>query len=510
MTRVSKILPAVLAACARASSLDLPAADAGSDELRVASVEPEPGPVDGTARFTVRFSAPMDEGLLIAGTGRSETVVLAAGANVELAAAALSHGHVTARERALFVPAAATIATDASALELAPDAPLSPGPHALLVAARLKDKTGRRLAASGVARFTFEVRALPERPRLVAPPPGTVAPLNLAFVRAIAGDAGVSVVSADGAVACGPVAGPGEVELPCTDLHAGGTYALSAGGTPDADAGFLVSRCARTRGPQLAGTVIAARDTSATAQVTLDWPAQLTLEVGQGDRPCASDACQRFVAQAECAPDPCAPQSFECSGTLVARGLAPGAVYTARVVAADAEGHVTTGEPQRFATLAPLPRLVISEIMANAADPSPRAHGQFVEIWNAGAGAVVLDDLALDDGASHPLLGAVPPLPVVLQPGGRALAVGGAFEPERYAIPAGVPILRAATQRLLGHGLSERDPAALRLMLGTVELARFPGQAPPCDRGTSLQADEKKPEAGYRCGQRGGTPGRPP
>ena len=90
MTRVSKILPAVLAACARASTFDAPAADAGSGALRVISVEPAPGPVDSSARFTVRFSAPMDEGMLVAGSGRSETIVLATAANAELAAAAIS------------------------------------------------------------------------------------------------------------------------------------------------------------------------------------------------------------------------------------------------------------------------------------------------------------------------------------------------------------------------------------------------------------------------------------
>lgn len=510
MTRVSKILPAVLAACARVSAIDAPAADAGPGLLRVTSVEPAPGPVEGAARFIVRFSAPMDEGMLVAGTGRSETIVLAAAANAELAAAAISHGHVTAHERALFVPAAAVIAADVASLELDPDAPLPPGPYALLVASRLKDAAGHRLAGAGAMRFAFDVRAAPERPRLIAPPSGTVAPPNLGFVRAFAGDAGVSVVDADGGIACGPLAGPGEIAIPCAGLRAGLIYALSAEGITDLDAGFTVSRCKRTQAPQIASAPITARDTSVSAAVTLDWPAQVTLEVEKGGTPCSGEGCLRAVAEAECAPDPCAPPSFECSTVVSLGGLAPGSVYTARVVAADAEGHRTAGEPQRFATLDPLPRLLLSEVMAAAPDPSPHSHGQYVEILNAGTGSVVLDALSLDDGSLHPLLGAVPPLPVVLEPGGRALAVGGAFEAARYAIPAGVPVLRAGTQRLLGHGLSEHDPAPMRLLHGSIEIARFPGKAPACDRGASLQLDESKPEAGYHCGRVGGTPGSPP
>src|SRR5689334_8096031 len=103
-TRVSALLPAALAACANVSSFDdLP--DAGADPI-VESVAPVPGTVEPSAAFTVTFSAPMDEGQLLAASGRSETVVLAAEAYVERAAAAIEHT-LSAHERELLVLAAA-------------------------------------------------------------------------------------------------------------------------------------------------------------------------------------------------------------------------------------------------------------------------------------------------------------------------------------------------------------------------------------------------------------------
>jgi hypothetical protein len=121
------------------------------------------------------------------------------------------------------------------------------------------------------------------------------------------------------------------------------------------------------------------------------------------------------------------------------------------------------------------------------------------------------------DGIARPLLAVAPPLPVVLAPGARALAVGASFDATLYpAIPAGTPVLRASTQRLLGRGLSDSAPPAFALMLLAevpVELSRFPGAGLPCAAGQSLQRDEWVAPTGaatWTCSAQGGTPGAPP
>ena len=514
-TKVGTLLPALLASlagCARVTAADeLP--DAGPVQPEVASVEPLPGTVAATARFTVRFSSAMDLGELIASSGRSETVVLAAAANAERAAAALTRGHPTAAERALFVSAGATVANDQLSLELAPDAPLPPGSFFLLVSPRLRDTAGRKLTGNG-ARFGFDIEAAAAAPRLLTPRAGSTAPLNLARVRVLATDAGVSLVDEHGGVVSGPIEGPGEVLLPCTGLQAGAAYALSVGGARVEDAGFVVSPCARTQAPLISSIALAALDTSVAAEVLLDWPASVRIEVSPAGVSCAG-GCASAAALADCTADACAPRAAACAATLRLAGLSPASDYTLRVVVQDDEGHTAASAPRAFSTLAPLPRLILSEVMIDA-QPLPRTPGQYVEILNQGPGAAALEGLALvgPDGIARPLLASTPPLPLSLAPGGRALAVGDSFDANRYPdLPPGTPILRASTQRLLGRGLGPADPPRIDLTLRGAILASFPGGAFACESGQSLQRDEAAAafaEAKWSCGPAGGTPGRGP
>ena len=71
----------ILAGCGKVASPALPP-DAGPSQPTVEDVDPAPGAIAASARFTVRFSAAMDEGQLLAPSGRSESVVLAAEAVV--------------------------------------------------------------------------------------------------------------------------------------------------------------------------------------------------------------------------------------------------------------------------------------------------------------------------------------------------------------------------------------------------------------------------------------------
>jgi hypothetical protein len=245
-----------------------------------------------------------------------------------------------------------------------------------------------------------------------------------------------------------------------------------------------------------------------TAQVVLDWPAQVeaTVEDARG----ASITTQ---AQILCAPPPCGPRSFACAGSLRIEGLQPAADYTLRLALRDDFGFALRAAPQPFSTVALLPRAMISEVMASGVD------GEYVEIFNVGPGAADLETLALagSDGIVRPLLGGAAPLPLLLAAGGRALAVGASFDPGLYpGIAPGTPILRAATQRLLGRGLSDDAAPAFALMVRAevpVVLADFPAGAPRCAPATSLQRDEAVPPdspATWVCGRTGGTPGRPP
>jgi hypothetical protein len=276
--------------------------------------------------------------------------------------------------------------------------------------------------------------------------------------------------------------------------------------------------------PSLQGgkAALAVRDTGATAEVVLDWPAHVEIQVAEAPRaavddPCLASGCVVADASVSCSPPACGPQTFSCGLTLRIDGLKPATDYVLRVFAQDDLGLTLRGPQQRFTTVAPMPRVIISEVMA--APPAPQGEAEYVEILNLGPGAAALDSFALvaADGISRPLLASPPPVPLQLPPGGRALAVGSAFVAARYpSLPPATPVLRAATQRLLGRGLADNAPPAFRLVLQgpvPVELADFPGGGPSCAAGASLQRDESVPPgqaAPYTCGPPGGTPGKAP
>ena len=517
-TRVGAVLPAVLAACAKVTAAEA-GADAGPSEPTVASVDPQPGTVQGDAKFTVRFSAAMDEGQLVARTGRSETVVLAPEANLELAAAAIEHGALSAYERTLLLAAQPVIAPDRTSLTLTPDQPLASGRFYLLVSSRLKDGDGRKLAGPG-PRYAFDVAGPKQTAALVTPVAGGDAPTNLRLVRAFASAGRVSVHGPQGAEVAAADA-HGDVELPlAAPLQAGARYLLAVDGAEDEAQSFTGSACARDSAPALEGGVarLAVRDTSVTAELTLDWPAKVEVQVGEaaaGD-PCAG-SCFKASGSVSCAVKSCGPQAFACKLSLRIDGLHAAQEYALRVVADDDLGHQLRGPVQKFSTVAVLPRLILAEVMN--APPSPQGEAEYVEILNQGPGVAVLDGLALlaDDGVSRHLLATPPPLPVQLAPGARALAVGALFDPKRYpTLPPGTPVLRASTHRLLGRGLNDASPQAFRLIIPggfPVELSRFPGGGPKCPAGASLQRDESVPpdgDAPWSCGPVGGTPGAPP
>ena len=505
----------VAVACAKVSTIgaDLDAGTASTPT--VAQLDPQPGPVSGGAEFTVIFSAAMNEGQLLAASGRSETVVLATEAQVEQVAAAIAHDSLSAYERSLLLPASAQIASDRLSITLTPDQPLGPGNYYLLVSPRLKDDAGQKLQGNG-ARFEFNVQAPPARAVLVSPAAGAEAPSNLSVVRATAPAGKVSLVAADGTVLVSADAGDAVALMLSAPLVEGNQYSLALDGAVDAAQTFTVGACAHVTPPALqnGAAKLTTRDGSVTAAVVLDWPAQVEVQVGLASEgaPCAQGACLTAGTTISCAPPACGPQSFSCGASIAVQGLLPATDYALRIIAKDDFGLSLHGPVQKFATVAPLPRLLISEVMATPASPEEVA--EYVEILNLGPGVAVLDGLGLmaADAVVRPISGTPPPTPVQLGPGERALAVGAAFDATRYP-GLSAPVLRASTQRLLSHGLSDAAPQAFQLVSGVIELAHFPGGTFKCAGNQSLQRDETAPAEGdatWSCGPDGGTPGAGP
>lgn len=504
---------------------------------RVAAVSPAPGPVDGASRFRVEFPGPMDPSLLLADVAHSETVALARAGDVEGALAALARAHPTDRERELFAPAKASVASGASALELQPDDPLAPGDWVLLVSGRVKDAAGRALGTP--ARFAYRVEAQPPGPFLASPLAGSEAPANLARVR-VEFPLGMpgQVLTLEGpqgpmAAAMAPEAA-GAVVLSlcpgaaaCERLAPGSLARLRLDGREVPGASFRVADCFRDEPPALLAAPVVVRDTWAAASVSLDWPATLRLELAPEeagrpldaeafDRLCSRGACRAAEALVQCAPAACGEEvPAACNAAVRVDGLEPGTRLAARLRVEDDEGHLAVLALPSFTTLSRLPAARLTEVMASPGGAEPRGDGEYVELLNPGPGALDVEALSLSgaDGVLHPLLGAPLPSPLLLQPGQRALAVGSAFDPSRYALPPGTPLLRASTRRLLSHGLADDPVPSLVLAVApggrAVELDRYPGGG-RCSAGQSLQRAEGGPgdpqAAPWRCAS--GTPGR--
>jgi hypothetical protein len=538
----------LLGACAQVAEQPLP--DGGLPQPpHVADVQPAPGAIAASARFHVSFSAPMDESLLLVDAEHSETVVLVPAGDAEVVAAALAHGKLTARLRALLLAAHAAVGPSAESIDLAPDQPLPTGEIFLLVASRLKDAAGRKLAGNG-ARFGFTVGQGAPLPALVAPRRGSLAPLNLARVRVAVplgaqGKALALTGPAESLWTGTTPATPGTVVLAlcpqgrgCAKLNAGASYSLrfEAEAVPGAE--FRAGNCRKDSPPHTLTASMAARDDRLAADAVFDWPVVARLELAKAPsghapgtddatltRLCEQGACQVAEASAACEREGCAPDgpggssgAEPCAVHLEVRGLQPETTYLWRVSASDDEGNSSEGSAARAATSAALPRVLVSEVMSWPPPPAPRHRGQYVELFNTGGAAIDLSVLALQgpDGKARPLVASAAG-PVVLGPGKRALAVGSAFDAARYPrLPSAVPVLRAATHFLFGRGLRQASPDPFSLVLlrereGPLVLDSFPG-GNSCAAGESLERtpQDAVEHVSFTCGASGGSPGSPP
>jgi len=501
----------------------------------VSFVAPIDSSISPDAGFVVQFATPMDASLLLSDVDRSQTVVLVARSNAQVMAAALGHARLTAAEEALLIPANAALGDRALSVSLAPLGPLGPGDYALLVASRLKDAAGQKL--TGQSEFDYSVAAPPPEPTLLDPLAGSSAPADLLRVRAAFSFAApgriVSLVGPSGIIAAAaapPDAGEAVISLcpqaPCAALVPGESYALALDGTAVPGAVFSALGCARDGGPVLSASAIEAGDVSAQLHVALDRPALVRVQLANvssaADGGSAAPSTQTPSASlfVSCATSGCGSAS-SCAGDLDLSGLAPATPYSAALTLDDDEGNQTALAPRPFATQGALPVATLEEVMASPPPPEPRDEGEYVEIHNGGSGAIDLTLLALQgaDGTVRPLLGSPPPTQLLLAPGGYALAVGASFDASRYVLPAGVPVLRASTQRLLGRGLADSAPPSFALVAvgadggSSAVLSSFPGGDYDCAPGESLERVHPDPgplSPSFACGALGGSPGRAP
>lgn len=161
------------------------------------------------------------------------------------------------------------------------------------------------------------------------------------------------------------------------------------------------------------------------------------------------------------------------------------------------------------AAAGPPPRPVLTEVRADA--EAPEAGGEYVEVANAGEGALDLRGWRLGKRTSSGALawctieGAAGG---ALAPGAVALVAGGAWD-GRYALPAGVPVLTCGATALAGGLANDRAPELLLAdPVGTIAATLGAAGAPLCPIAVErLEPGGADAPANLRC--TAGSPGWP-
>jgi hypothetical protein len=121
---------------------------------------------------------------------------------------------------------------------------------------------------------------------------------------------------------------------------------------------------------------------------------------------------------------------------------------------ADRSGNLATSTPLPFNLPPPVPRVVITEVLANPAGSETTQ--EFVELYNASAAAVALAGWALEDKTGKDVLPEV-----TLLPGAYALIVGDTYNPAdgKDPAPPDGAILIHVTGRIGSDGMSNSGEA---------------------------------------------------
>jgi hypothetical protein len=523
MRRIALLLATALSACGPAAPDPAP---------RVVSVVPEgEGIAPDLPEVAVRFSEPVETSgvedgrfLAIAADADAKSVATAAATATGIGpGGAIVHGKVDLRDGGL-------LAT------WTPDAPLQPmATYAVVVGTGIRTVSGRGvLDPSGRKRSfatTFRTGAMPDRlapvARWIAPPGGPV-PTNLGEIRigfseAVSGS--LSVNGVPGAARAYPenvlalaLSGPlpPGVLAPVLDAVRDG-----AGNRPSPLPGIAVAACRDDRPPTVdpATVRLLAADTSLSVAVEASEPVRLGVEVAveRLGEACGAlpDAPGSLLARGEFSPcpgwDPCGAPA-RCPAMASVTGLCPGQRIKVRVLASDLAGNeATAGAWLPAVTGSPAPRVVVTEVLADAA--TPQAGGEYVEIANLGSGDADLTGWKI---AKRSASGAVSrctlePGATRVAAGGHGLVVGGSWD-GRYALPAGVPVIHCGSTSVAGGLADDRAPAlALETPTGTV--ASGFGWSAPSVRCTGRSTERIHPggedaTANFACAPAApGTPG---
>ncbi len=275
--------------------------------------------------------------------------------------------------------------------------------------------------------------------------------------------------------AAGPVASSPPAEVPCdggrcyrTDLGgplppgvtcpvAIGDGITDAGGRPIAAGVIGVFDTAAARDevpPALAGVTVDVAGPCLTVAFVTDEPATGTVVIRAGEAEVETPAGVGATAFSVSIP----------VATLPAESAA-----TVTITAVDRAGNVAASSPVPFQTPPALPRIAITEVVANAAGPEPGQ--EYVELRNLGEVAVDLAGLRLEDAKGADELPAE-----TLPPGGYALVVPSGYDPAQGQDPAprpGTGLVRVDT-RLGADGLSNGGER-VRLMLGEAVVSSYGG-----------------------------------
>jgi hypothetical protein len=456
---------------------------------RVVSVAPEGDGVPPDAPgIAVRFSEPVETSGVA--DGRFVAVAVEADAKAVATAAASATG---IGPGGAVVGGRITLTEGDTVAQWKPEAPLDPlSAYAIVVGTGIRSVSGRAvLDPTGRKRSfatTFRTAAMPDRApplaRWVTPPSGPV-PTNLREIRVGFSEAVTGSLSVKSVPGTPRALSPEVLSLVLGGPLPSGLFAPvlddvrdAAGNRPAPLPGIAVAACRDDRPPALdpASVRIEPTDTALSVAAGSSEPTRLGVEVAV-ERPgeaCGAlpDAPGSLVAWGEFAAcpgwDPCGAPSRCLAGAAVA-GLCPGQKVKVRLLAEDLAGNAAApGAWLPVATGSPSARVVVTEILADAA--TPQAGGEYVEIANLGSGAA---DLAGWRLAKKSASGAVTrctlaPVAGVLPAGAHGLVVGGSWD-GRYPLPSETPLFHCGATSLAGGLADERAPSvALESPAGAV------------------------------------------
>jgi len=479
---------------------------------RVVSVAPEgEGIVPDAPGITVRFSEPVEP----SGVEDGRFLALATEADAKSAATAAASATGIGPAVAV-VPTRVVLTAGGTAAELTPEEPLQAlGAYAIVVGTGIRSASGRAVMdPTGRKRSfatTFRTGPMPDRVAPVArwlvpphgPVPANLRELRIGFSEAVTGSLSVKgSAGRPGTIASDVLSLALEGPLPAGQLAPSFEGVRDAGGNRPAPLpGIVVASCRDDMAPVVdAATVrVLPADTALTLAAAASEMTRLGIEVsverlGEG---CGSlpDLPGSLVAWGDLAPcpghDPCGAPT-RCPASATASGLCPGRRVKVRFLAEDLAGNRATPGPWMVAaTGSPAPRVVLTEVLADAA--SPQAGGEFVEIANLGSGDADLTGWKL---AKRSTSGAISrctlePGGGALPPGGHGLVVGGGWD-GRYPMPAGVPLFHCGATSLAGGLADDRAPSiALESASGAV-VSGF-GWAGPSLRCTGRSTERIQP-----------------